>query len=454
MSSSDIKLTITSKQHRFIKADAFEVLYGGAAGGGKSYGQMVDALLYAMKYPGSKQIIFRRTFPELEKSLIRVALAVYPGEIFSYSKASHTGTFKNGSFIDFAYCDNESDVYRYQSAEYDVIRFDELTHFTESMYTYLISRCRGVNGFPKQIKSSTNPGGVGHSWVKARFIDIGVPDIVHDGRIFIPAKVTDNKFLMNRDPEYIKRLEMLDDRDRRALLEGKWDIAKGRFFESFNRKIHVLKPFCIPSEWNFYISLDYGLDMLAGYKVAVDSRGYAYVTDEVYCGKDNGGDGLIVSEAATEIKKLCGHDKIRAVFAPPDLWNRQKDSGHSIATLFFQNGVSLTKVSGARVSGWLQLKEWLAVFNGEDGQKTARLRIFDNCKNLIRTMGELQCDQHDPSDCALSPHELTHAPDALRYFVAGQPKTPLSSAPDYRYGFSFEKPKPLPSGYGDKINII
>ena len=153
-----------------MESEAFETLFGGAAGGGKSYGQLVDALIYALQYPKSKQIIFRRTFPDLERSIIRTSLEFYPRKVASYNNSKHIWTFDNGSIIDFGYIDNENDVYQYQSAEYDCIRFDELTHFTEYMYTYMISRCRGANDYPKRIKSSTNPGGVGHVWVKERFV--------------------------------------------------------------------------------------------------------------------------------------------------------------------------------------------------------------------------------------------------------------------------------------------
>ena len=167
----EINVAVTEKQKRFIDSNESEVLFGGAAGGGKSYGQIVDALLFALKYPGSKQLVLRRTFAELDKSLIRTSLALFPKDIYSFNSSTHTGKFKNSSIIDFGYCGTENDVYQYQSAEYDLIRFDELTHFTEAQYIYLISRVRGANSYPKQIKSTTNPGGVGHSWVKARFID-------------------------------------------------------------------------------------------------------------------------------------------------------------------------------------------------------------------------------------------------------------------------------------------
>ncbi len=451
LNKDSLGLTVTKKQSNFLHAAAFEVLYGGAAGGGKSYGQMIDAFIYAMKYPASRQIIFRRTFAELEKSLIRTALTLYPQSVFRYQKTVHTGTFINGSLIDFAYCDSEDDVYKYQSSEYDVIRFVELTHFTESMYVYLISRCRGTNCYPKQIKSTTNPGGIGHSWVKSRFIDIGAPEKIHTvgeiTRQFIPATVYENKFLMQSDPDYVKRLKSLSERDRRALLDGEWELSEGRYFTDFERSLHVTAPFPL-SDVNYYVAIDYGLDMLAGLKIAVDCRGNCFVVNEVYKS------GLIVSKAAEEIRALIATDRVRAVFAPPDLWSRQKESGLSIASLFSKNGVTLTRVSNGRVAGWMALKEYLAPTVDEAGEKSARLKIFDNCINLIRTLGGIQCDSENPCDCSVTPHELTHAPDALRYFVSGNPAAPHRSAAPCRYGFSFEKPKRSACGVGDKIKII
>ena len=452
-----MQINMTKRQKQFCDASAFEVLYGGAAGGGKSYAQLLDAFIYAMKYAGSKQIIFRRTLPELEKSLIRVSQSIFSSDVYSYRRSVHTGTFINGSLIDFAYCDSEDDVYRYQSAEYDVIRFDELTHFTSDMYVYLISRCRGANGFPKQIKSTTNPGGIGHSWVKKRFIDVGAPEKVHTvgqtDRIFIPATVFENKFLMQSDPDYVKRLCSLDERDRKALLDGCWDLESGRFFEGFDRKLHTCAPFETEGA-TYYITLDYGLDMLACYLIALDGFDRAYVLRELYEGKDSGGEGLIVRDAAARIKELCDGVSVRAYFAPPDLWNRQKDSGKSIAQLFHGCGIPLTRVSNDRAAGWLGLKEWLAPEKCEDGITRPRLIIFENCVNLIRAMGALQCDKTRPADCAKTPHELTHAPDALRYFVSGNPRFRGGAPPISRYSFSSERPKRSALGYGQGYKII
>lgn len=422
-------LKITRKQRAFIEAKEDEVLYGGAAGGGKSYGLVLEKLLYALRYPGSKQLILRRSYPELEKSIIRTALAVYPQSLFQYNSTKHTGVFANGSILDFGYCAAENDVYQYQGAEYDAIGFDELTHFTAGMYDYLRSRLRGVNSFPKQVKCTSNPGNVGHAWVKERFIDIGPPGVAHEAahssRIFIPALVYDNRFLMDDDPEYIGRLEDLPEDQRRALLDGDWDVFEGQYFTEFSRKLHVMEPFELPERWRRYVALDYGLDMLACYWIAVDDAGRAYVYRELYEGMDSGmKDGHIVSGAAARILEMT-EEPIYAYLAPPDLWNRQKDTGRSIAEGFSAAGIYLTRAQNDRVQGWLDLKEWLHPGLDELGSEVPALRIFSTCRNLIRCLPMIQHDERNPNDCAKEPHELTHAPDAIRYFVAGRPRPAL-----------------------------
>ncbi|MEG2191931.1 MAG: phage terminase large subunit, partial [Oscillospiraceae bacterium] len=408
-----MECSVTKKQQSFIQATADEVLFGGAAGGGKSYGQIIDALLYAIKYSGSKQLILRRTYPELDKSIIRQTLAIYPQEIFKYTSSTHTGTFINGSIIDYGYCDNENDIYRYQSAEFDVIRFDELTHFTREMYIYLISRLRGANNYPKQMKSTTNPGGIGHKWVKERFIDVapfGQEFTENDTtRIFIPALIVENKFLLDKDRRYLSRLEHLSERDKKALLYGQWDIFDGQYFDEWDRGIHVIKPFEIPSHWKKYISMDYGLDMLAAYFIAVDDEENAYVYKEIY--RSN----LIISSAATLIKSFV-NEEISAFYAPPDLWNRRQDSGKSVEQIFAQNGLYLTKSINDRQVGWYAVKEFLKVKLGAKSEKTAKLKIFTTCTNLIRTLPSLIHDSKNPNDVSNTPHEYTHGPDAIRYF--------------------------------------
>lgn len=422
----DFKLT--RKQSAFISAGEDEVLFGGAAGGGKSYAQVLDAFRTALIFPRSKQLVMRRTYPELEKSLIRQSLEIYPTELYRYNKASHTMRFFNGSIIDYGFCEQDTDVYRYQSAEYDVIRFDELTHFSEEQYLYLMSRLRGANVYPKQIKSSTNPGGRGHKWVKARFID-PVPPMTQNkvrsgSRLYIPTTIHDNLFLLQKDPKYARRLENLPKNDKRALLHGDWDIYDGQYFNEFRREIHVCKPFEIPAHWRRYRTLDYGLDMLACYWIALNERGRAFVYRELY--QPN----VIASLAARLIKDMTPYNEaIAATFAPPDLFSRGQDTGKSVADILSGFGVSLYKAENRRVAGWLNLHEWLALTPDPNGDLSPGLKIFENCANLIRTLPALSHDRHDPNDVASQPHELTHAPDALRYFTAGRP-SPSSEKTD------------------------
>ena len=444
---NEINIEITPKQQRFINADADEILFGGAAGGGKSHGQVLDALIYALKYPGSKQIIFRRTFPELDKSIIRTVLGIYPQSLFRYNSSKHMGKFANGSILDFGYCDSENDVYKYQSAEFDVIRFDELTHFTEEIYTYLISRLRGTKPFPRSVKSSTNPGGVGHVWVKERFIDIGEPDVKHEfetgTRIFIPSKVQDNFFLMQNDEDYVRRLENLDGNRKRALLYGDWDLTEGRFFTEFEREKHVVKPFKIPEEWHRYRAIDYGLDCFACLWIAVNSLGECFVYRE-YAEKDK-----VISKGSGEVAEISGEENIKCTYAPPDLWGRSQESGKSRAEIFRKAGLKLTKSDNNRADGLMCIKEMLKPPASGD----VKLKIFASCKNLIKHLSEIQTDEKNPDDCATQPHDITHLPDALRYFAVMHYKPPKAKEKLRHTDFSFQKPKKGVIG-GDYNSIL
>ena len=428
-----LDLSVTPKQMQFLEAEADEVLFGGAAGGGKSYAQLIDALLYGLKYPRSKQLILRRTMPELEMSLIRVARSIYPPGLFSYQATSHSGKLINGSIIDFGYCATEGDVFRYQSVEYDVIRFDELTHFTEFQYVYLLSRIRGTLPYPRQVKSATNPGGIGHSWVKRRFIDPaphGTCFHTEQGtsRVFIPAKLKENKFLCEADPDYQKRLELLPEEQKRALLYGDWNIFEGQFFSEFSYDIHTCLPFVIPENWRKYRSIDYGLDCLACLWVAMSPDGDVYVYREL-CQEN-----LMISEACEQIlAKTPTSERIYATLAPPDLWQRSQESGRSKALLFSEFGVDFTKTPNDRETGWLAIKELLRI----RANSRPKLHIFRTCTRLIACLPALQYDTQKPNDVANDPHDITHAPDALRgfaiFFARPSPQAQVLSNPVFRY---------------------
>ena len=187
----------------------------------------------------------------------------------------------------------------------------------------------------------------------------------------------------------------------------------------------MCKPFELPREWRRYISIDYGLDMLACLWIALDYDGKAYVYKELY------ESGLIISEAARRIKEVNGDDEIAMRFAPPDLWNRRQETGKSAIDIFLENGLYFYKSDNSRVQGWYDLKEWLKPYKDEQNVTTARLTIFENCVNLIRTLPALQFDERNPNDVAREPHELTHAPDALRGFISSEAARGASESKRY-----------------------
>lgn len=399
------------RQLEFLTATNRFVAYGGARGGGKSWAVRKKATLLALGWPGIRLLLVRRTLPELRENHALPLLAEL-GEVARYKESEKTFVFVNGSRLMLGYCDNETDVTRYQGQEYDVIFLDEATQFTRYQFNTLTACIRGANNFPKRMYLTCNPGGVGHDWVKRLFIErrFTPPEKPEDYR-FIPAKVYDNTALLACDPGYLSMLENLPGDLRRAWLDGDWNVFAGQYFKEFSPAVHVCAPFEVPRHWRRYLTMDYGLDMLAAYLIAVDEAGRAYVCREVY------ESGCIVSVAAERVKMLAAEEDITAYLAPPDLWNRRQESGKSVADLFAESGVLLTKTGNERIAGWLAVKERLRVVD-ENGKKTAKLQIFESCENLIRTLPALRYDPQRPNDTAGEPHELTHAPDALRGFCS------------------------------------
>lgn len=424
------------RQKLFLKSKKRYIAYGGARGGGKSWALRIKAILLCLKYPGIRILLVRRTYRELKENHIVNFMQIIPNEIASYNGSDYIFNFKNGSKIILGYCDNENDVLRYQGIEYDVIMLDEATQLSEFQFSILSAGVRGVNSFPKRMYLTCNPGGVGHAWVKRLFIDRDYRDNENpDDYEFIPAKVFDNKALMKANPEYIKFLDNLPPELRAAWRDGDWDIFAGQYFPEFKRDIHVVENPQLQPHWRRYFAMDYGLDMLAGYYIAVDDQGRAIVYKEIYKS------GLIVSEAAKLIKSTTNED-IYAYYAPPDLWNRRQETGKSVAEIFYEHGIKLEKANNDRIHGWMGLKEWLRIYDDEQGIPTANLRISSVCKNLIRCLPLMQHDEKNPNDCATEPHEITHAPDAIRYFIAGRPSPYVAPPKEPTYNWEFEKPKP------------
>lgn len=335
----------------------------------------------------------------------------------SFNSTKRVFTFPNKSRIKLGYCDAESDVYQYQGQEYDVIGLEEATHFTEAQMQFLTTCNRTIRtDFTPRMYYTMNPGNVGHAWCKRLFIDKQYKNGENpDDYMFIPARIYDNQVLMQNDPGYLQTLKNLPDDLRRAHLDGDWDLHVGQYFTEFRRDIHVCEPFPIQPHWQRYRAFDYGLDMLACLWAAFDALGNCYIYKEL-CEPN-----LVISSAAHSILDRTD-EPIECTFAPFDMWNRNRDSGKSQAELFGDYGLPLVQVRNGRIDGWLNLKEWLKPVQDGTGRTQPRLHIFSTCTELIRCLPLLQHDEKNPSDCTTQPHDVTHAPDALRYLMDGRPR--------------------------------
>ena len=414
----DIRLPYPQpKQKEFLAAKSRYVAFGGARGGGKSFAVRLKAVVLGLRYQGIKMLLVRRTYPELLENHIKPLAAMTAGYA-KYRDTDKTLTFLTGSTLKFGYCDTDNDVLQYQGQEFDVIFIDEATQLTEYQYDCIRACMRGVNDFPKRMYLTCNPGGVGHGWVKRLFVD---RDYTGDERpedyTFIKSRVYDNHALMDSDPDYVRTLETLPADLRKAWLDGEWDLFAGQYFSEWRRDVHVMDSVPeIPAHWTRVIAMDYGLDMLAVVWAAFDTDGRGIVYKEL-CRSD-----LPVQEAADAIREACTADELTKgrveVYAPPDLWARSKDTGKSIEELFRERDVWFIKADNNRVSGWMNLHDWLR--KADDG--IPWLRFTPNCSECIRCIPLLQYAKNNSLDCATDPHDITHAPDAVRYLVQSRPR--------------------------------
>lgn len=423
--------------------------YGGAAGGGKTDALLMAGIIAGLTYPGINIAFFRRTYPELAG----LGGAIQRSQELMSGWAKWNGehkrwTFPTGSRLQFLHCQDEGDVYAYQSQQFDVLLIDEATHFTRFQYRYLITRNRATQpGVTPFAALATNPGNIGHGWFKAEFIDVGPFEEPHrvevepgefETHMFIPAKLADNRVLEQRDPEYRRRLEAQPEIIRRQLLEGDWSAFAGQVFSEWRYDLHVIPPFEIPSGWRRWRALDWGYAKpFAVLWFTKDPDGLTIVYRELYgCrpGEYDVGvrlDAYEVGKRIVEIEREAG-EQVLLGYADPACWSKQGHEGPTIAESLAKAGAVFQPADNDRMQGIAKVHELLRI--REDG--LPQLVTFSTCVNLIRTLPALPADEAHPEDVDTDAED--HCYDALRYGLLSRvspakPEKPRAPKPKNRY---------------------
>ena len=406
-------------QTEFLAAGELDVLYGGAAGGGKSYAMLVDPLRYCHK-PVHRALILRRSMPEL-RELIDKSRELYPKAFpgCKFREVEKLWNFPSGAKIEFGFLERDADVYRYQGQAYSWIGFDEITHLpTEFGWNYLASRLRTTDPeIVPYLRCTANPGGVGAHWVKKRYVDPYEPNKAFEGsdgltRKFIPARLDDNPYLAE-DGRYEQMLKALPAVQRKQLLEGNWDITEGAAFAEFDPDFHVIPPFQIPIGWERVKGIDYG---------------YASESACVWGAIDPSDRTLIIYRELYQ-KNLTGVDlaqlitqmEIEDPFSVAGVldtaaWNRTGTTGPTVGETLVRAGHKLRRADKNRIQGKIQIHEYLKV--QQSGRP--RIQLFNTCPNLIRELQSIPLDRSNPED--VDTHAQDHAYDALRYLIMSRPK--------------------------------
>lgn len=430
------------RQNRWLVdfAGVYESFYGGAAGGGKTDALLVYQAARRMAYPGSSGLFLRRRFTDLNQpgAALDRFLELF-GHIVQYDANKHRATWPNGSVTQFGYMDSENDKIQFQGAQFDDVSFDELTQFTFAQYAYLFSRVRvrkaelAAMGMKGQIRSAGNPGGIGHAWVKQRFVDVAFDEIYVDkdtaitlpdgtefnpDRVFVPAKVDDNFALMQSDPQYKLGLMMLPEAERKALLDGSWDLFEGQFFTEWNRNYHVVPAIQPPAHHRRFIGFDWG------YSAPWVALFFAQDPDtgQLYCYRELSGRQMHDSEIARKILDASRGERIEVMYVDPSIYARKNLT--STADIMQSTpgwNIRMEAANNDRLDGWRRCHEYLAYEESEPGKLAISplMVISESCRNLIRTLPMMIHDDIKVED--LDSDGEDHWVDAWRYMCATRP---------------------------------
>jgi hypothetical protein len=444
------------KQALFMSRPEYEVLYGGAAGGGKSDALLAEALrqVHIRNYRG---IIFRDTVPQLEAIIDRARIlykTAYPKA--RYNSNEKVWRFPSGAQIFFGYMQRDEDRFNYQGKAYDFIGLDELTHFSYTQYSYIKSRNRPTGpGTRVYMRMTCNPDGKGMGWVKERFVTPAPPmtpireavkvkdpsgkllEMSRD-RIFIPSTVFDNQILLENDPEYLATLASLPQAEREALLYGSWDSFNGQVFTEWRNDpehykdgfwTHVIEPFDIPQDWKVVRGFDFGYakPFSVGW-YAVDHRGKIYRIKEYYGCTSEPNTGLKIDpyEIAKNIREIEQTDELlkgRRIdgIADPSIWDESR--GESVARMMERspNFIHWSPGDNTRIPGKMQFHYRLAF--DENGE--CMFQVFNTCKHFIRTFPMLIYSERHPEDIETDMED--HIYDECRYVLMDRPIAPRAN---------------------------
>ena len=441
------------KQKLFLKCKKRHVAFGGARGGGKSWVVDLKACLLARRFgapdtwsKGIKICIVRRTLRDLEKNHL-TQLKTLVGRFAKYNANDKVFTFRNGSTITLAYCDNDSDADHFQGIEYDVIFIEEATQLKEEWIKAIAASCRGVNDFPHRVYYTCNPGGPGHAYIKRLFVDrIYQGDEIPEDYEFIQAKVTDNTILMKYSPEYVNFLKNLPPKRRAAWLDGSWDIFEGQYFNEFindpdhyedKHYTHVIIPVTIRRHWTIYRSLDWGFfrPFSVGW-YAVDEDGIMYRFKELYGVQKSGAESLPnegvqwppeqVFKTVAEIERTDPVLKGRNIIGVADPAIFQSQTGVSIADTAAECGVYFQPGDNTRLAGWMQCRYRLQF----DDRGIPRFYVTTDCKEFIRTITTLMHDERNVEDVDTDGED--HIADEWRYCCMQNLIKAIVEEPEYQ----------------------